>query len=75
MGEEAEVKHFHKDLKRATEKVTAHNFLVIVGDFNAQVETELENYGFRGTALQWVRNYLSSRKQYVELILFPRCRK
>ena len=27
---------------------------------------KLENYGFRGTALQWVRNYLSSRKQYVE---------
>ena len=27
---------------------------------------KLENYGYRGTALQWVRNYLSSRKQYVE---------
>ena len=27
---------------------------------------KLENYGFRDTALQWVRNYLSIRKQYVE---------
>ena len=27
---------------------------------------KLENYRYRGTALQWVRNYLSSRKQYVE---------
>ena len=27
---------------------------------------KLENYGFRGMALQWVRNYLSSRKQCVE---------
>ena len=45
-------------------------FLDLLKAFNMVNHTillnKLENYGFKGTALQWVRNYLSSRKQYVE---------
>jgi len=36
-SEESNVDDFYNDLKRTTENVPAHNFLVIAGDFNGQI--------------------------------------
>ena len=46
MSEESEAKDFYKDLKGVTENIPAHNFLVIAGDFNAQVGPEDAYFSF-----------------------------
>ena len=46
MSEESEAKDFYKDLKGVAENIPAHNFLVIAGDFNAQVGPEDASFSF-----------------------------
>ena len=61
----------YKGLNKSTSEYTLSVFLDLRKAFDTCnidiLIKKLNHYGFRGTSLKWFKNYLTGRKQYVEL--------